>query len=250
MSRALITIHGYLTDVNDFGVLYDKVGFYDGVFKYVIPGHDQDGNVKDFVKKDVLSDLLSYFDNVASSYDQVDVAGYSLGGALACILATERNVNKLVLLSPALKIFNLKSSSAQRKLGRNLYNEYLLKATGSNAERKRYARTQSKQYLNRYKVVAREWIRNTFPKVTLCNFCKLVRLSNLSVKRLKSHGKLAVPTLLVWGNCDQFVPYRAVQTARKYFADLQVFTQYQLDHSLLRSSYNGFVADEIVHFVR
>lgn len=40
MSKAVLTVHGFLTDIKDFGRLYDYLDFYDEVVPYKVPGHN------------------------------------------------------------------------------------------------------------------------------------------------------------------------------------------------------------------
>lgn len=249
MKRALITIHGYLTTPADFGVLYDKVGFYDDVFRYVIPGHD--GNYKLFEDKTTETDLLAYYDNnLANKYGVIDVVGFSLGGALACYLATMRKVDKIVLLAPALKVFNIGSLGAQIKLHGRLQRQSFAVAQGNLLSRIKYANNTSNKYMQRYNDVVIDWLKNTFPHATIGNVAELLRLSRLANQRLGEVGKLDNPTLLVWGKCDQFVPYSSVQTAQKYFTNITLSIHDELDHSLLRNPQNNYVADETVTFLQ
>ena len=249
MKRALITIHGYLTTPNDFGVLYDKADFYEQIFRFVIPGHD--GNYKEFENKTTVDDLLRYYDdNLAGKFDVIDVVGFSLGGALACYLATVRKIDSVVLLAPALKIFNPSSLGQQIKLHGQIRRQTFSVSQGNLFSKLKYANATTNAYMKRYSDVVVDWLKNNFPHATIGNVAELLRLSRLANAKLNEVGKLNNPTLVVWGKCDQFVPYSSVQLAKKHFADITVSIHDELDHSMLRNPQNNYVADEVVTFLK
>ena len=58
MSKAVMTIHGFLTDTKDFGRLYDYLGFYDEVVPYKVPGHNDGEPFDKFNKEDTVAGIL------------------------------------------------------------------------------------------------------------------------------------------------------------------------------------------------
>ena len=106
MSRAVMTIHGFLTDTKDFGRLYDYLDFYDEVKPCEIPGHNGKLDFTKFTVESTLVEVTGCFDRLKREHDEVDVVGFSMGGALASYLAVTRKVNRCVLMAPANKYLN------------------------------------------------------------------------------------------------------------------------------------------------
>ena len=107
MKKIVILIHGYLTDSNDFNKLEkDLVPYYDYVVSLNLPGHGKYQNMKDFT----LDATFKYLFDEISFYltlGKVDLIGFSLGGALVHYLCAKfKNINKAILLAPAIKYLN------------------------------------------------------------------------------------------------------------------------------------------------
>ena len=72
------------------------------------PGHGEKGiyDYNNFNSKDTFKCVLDAFDYLKKNYEDIDVLGYSMGGALATYLSSVRKFNKLILLAPANHYFN------------------------------------------------------------------------------------------------------------------------------------------------
>ncbi|MCL2821910.1 MAG: alpha/beta hydrolase [Firmicutes bacterium] len=107
MKKAAFLIHGFLTQSQDFSPLLPHLkDKYDFILCPDLPAHGQDFCVSKnryINSDDIVGFVLSQFDILKKSYDKIDVFGFSMGGALARMLAAQRQVNKLILLAPALK---------------------------------------------------------------------------------------------------------------------------------------------------
>ena len=98
-----MTIHGFLTTTDDFGRLNQYLDHYDEIAVVQIPGHNGKTNFSLFTMQSTINTVLSTFDTLAKKHDQVDVIGFSMGGACAARMSVERKdaIKKLVLMSPA-----------------------------------------------------------------------------------------------------------------------------------------------------
>ncbi len=104
--KAILMLHGFIGSPTDYGDLPSRL-IDEGYTVYVplYPGHGRHPRTFD----DVTADDLKQFTTEAylklkAKHDEVSVVGFSMGGALAIILANQRDVDKLVLLSPQLKV--------------------------------------------------------------------------------------------------------------------------------------------------
>lgn len=104
--HAVLFLHGYIGTPADLGrlpeLLHDR-GYT--VEAPVLPGHGT--SPEDFSKisvKEMVGNVLAHYDRLRSRYRTVSVVGISMGGALATILATQREVDRLVLLAPYFKV--------------------------------------------------------------------------------------------------------------------------------------------------
>lgn len=98
---ALLCIHGLLSSGDDYKYLKNVLNdYYDYIHIPDLPGHGNN-NMK-FEVDNTLSYVLGEYDKLSVRYDKIDVIGYSMGGVLGAFLSQHRNINRLILLAPAL----------------------------------------------------------------------------------------------------------------------------------------------------
>jgi carboxylesterase len=101
--RALLLLHGFASSPAVYRLILPALSGYDALICPVLPGHGS--NLTDFSKataNDWKQAVESITEELVKTYELVDVMGLSLGGALACHLATKFPIHHLYLLAPAL----------------------------------------------------------------------------------------------------------------------------------------------------
>ncbi|MEO6173158.1 MAG: alpha/beta hydrolase [Arenimonas sp.] len=74
---------------------------------YLVPYRSYGGNPGEVTEENLYLDALNLFDNIKPQYQQVSLIGRSLGTGVATYVAAERNVNKLILVTPYDSIVNV-----------------------------------------------------------------------------------------------------------------------------------------------
>jgi len=250
MSKAVMTIHGFLTDVNDFGRLYQFLDDYDCVFKCRIPGHNDDVDFSKFNAQDTFERVLKDFDELKKSYDQVDVVGVSMGGALATWLCSQRDVHKAVFVAPANKYINFGSPLRLLKFYFDTYKDSFDNAEGPLAERVRIAKGAVDVYRDNTRKAlrfAKERLVPNYNLHTLTAFAELIRDVN---KALEQKGKIDTPSLLLWGKLDELVPKQSSEYVTKHFPNCRVKIYFDVSHLMFFSNKDDKIIADTVEFLR
>ena len=103
--KALLMLHGFSSSPAVFRLMYTQLQEYDFIYAPLLPGHGV--TLQQFARtarNQWVHSAKQCFKEIYPSYQQIDVLGLSLGGLLACHLAQELPVNRLVLLAPALAL--------------------------------------------------------------------------------------------------------------------------------------------------
>lgn len=105
-SPAVLLIHGYGGSPFDLKPLSDALKKEGYAFHAILlPGHGSTPkDLKDIQKSDWLDKASSAYESLKQQYEDVSVVGFSMGGAIALLTAAEKDVNKLVLISPYFKV--------------------------------------------------------------------------------------------------------------------------------------------------
>ena len=247
--RAVITLHGFLTDSDDFTTLYDFLPtVYDKVFKFVTPGHVKPPDFKKFTTNDTFAALDKFFDEVSAEYENIDVIGFSMGGALATYLCSTRKINKAVLLSPANKFLHPGVIYRYIKFYfKSFWQAYTVDDMGD--EQDRIARALT--YLQPYNSDTR---KATFMMLTrLIPYYNAHTLSTLNnvVSRCNANLKqIDTPTLMLWGELDELVPQSSLTYLDQYILNSKTVIFSDLGHMLLYSENRQKLIDEIMDFVK
>ena len=107
MKQAVLLIHGFGGNPKELEPLHDLlVKKKIPVVSVTLTGHGKGRySVPVVTEAHWRKDIFTAFDSLQKKYSSVCVVGFSMGGALALQIATERVVSKLVLISPC---FHLK----------------------------------------------------------------------------------------------------------------------------------------------
>ncbi len=249
MTKAIMTIHGYLTDMEDFGELYDHLSDYDCVHKCAVPGHAHDADPSRFTVDNTIAKILSDFDKLSMQYDEVDVVGYSMGGALTTYLCAIRDVHRAVLLAPSNKFFNMTSLLKWGVYMVKSYAEPLLESSGDVQDRLHFAnKNVAKESDN---VSATIGMAGTMlENLTITNFNTFKKLMLQCNKMLDAavlvNGKITTPIHIVMGGLDELVPYKSAEYITTRFVDATVEQIDTLGHAMLRTTHEEYIVGKIL----
>lgn len=245
-----MTIHGFLTNVADFGALHDNLDFYDKVMPFCLPGHDKNAQFSQFTVQNTIEQVMQCYDDLASKYDQVDVVGYSLGGALATYIASKRNVGKLVLIAPANKYFTLSAPLHYFKFFNRKYSQSYRNAQGDVVTRAKVAHKSIAPYTRDVAVSLSVACRNIVRYVDVHTLDTLKKLCAIANAQIETVGELHCPTLILYGAMDELVPLSSVEYVRKHFVN-NIYNFYDdVGHAMLHTSKEPTLIADIVRFLK
>ncbi|HIT78566.1 MAG TPA: alpha/beta fold hydrolase [Candidatus Limihabitans stercoravium] len=249
MSKAVMTIHGFLTDVADFGDLYDSLGDYDCVYKCKIPGHNGKVNFNEFNVADTLATVRSDYDMLREKYDQVDVIGFSMGGALTSYLCSVRDVHRAVLCAPSNKYLNFRSLFAMLSFYFKTYNEKYQNSNGAVAARMREANDYLKPYRNNSLLSIRIGIRRILPNINSHTYSVFRDLMKLCNDALKERQSIDVPAMVVWGKLDELVPRSSADFVCDFFTYHKLKLYDDVGHALFLTNNSPRLIRDIVQYL-
>lgn len=249
MSKAILLLHGFLSDIHDFAVLEDFFEtYYDHIERVSYPGHESRDYYL-FHSKETIELVTQTFDKLKEKYDDIDVMGYSMGGALAVYLSTIREFHKLILLAPANKYFRFRlpfiriKDSIERYIGTGDINklpkeekveQYQQVAKAIRIDDKESFKFLVEKYFKMY--ILRAYI----------HFRRLIKECNTDLKEIKN------PTFIAWGELDQLVPRKSVKHLCEYCMHehtvLKIYPY--LSHLMLNSSFREPLVKDIIAFIQ
>ncbi len=222
--KAILMIHGLasgISDVEYMARILELESNFD-VYTFTLPGHD----IKQKVKKEQwVEECVNEIEFLINNgYKSIYLVGYSLGGILACILAKYKEVKKVVLISPAFKIFALKEENLD-----------ILKTIKT-------APKILKQY-SKDTITTRIF---KLPLSVIFEFLNFVIENQNAVKNLK------VPTLIFYGTDDKMVRQDSIDyvyqnTLNKY---KKVIYVKNATHDLLRENKNEEIVQSTKKFLK
>lgn len=247
--KGALFLHGFLTDEKDFGKLPRIVkGRYDKISRIIFPGHQKPNDFSKFTVDDTLNMAVKAFDQLKKTCDDVDVYGFSMGGAIATYLTKIREPSRLILLAPANKYLNVKVGIEQFKFQVRTINT-ALKPGEQRKERLKKAKiifsTNLENDKRGLKLLTRQLIPN-YNYHTLSTFMKLIKKCNLNLTEIKC------PTLIMWGYLDQFVPIDSANFVKGICTNekskLVIFDD--ISHLMLISKNDKEVIKEVINFIQ
>lgn len=249
MSRAVMTIHGFLTDTKDFGRLYDYLDFYDEVVPCEVPGHNGKVDFSLFTVEGTFVAVTACYDRLRAKYDEVDVIGFSMGGALASYLAATRDVNKCVLLAPANKYLNPRFIFDAIKYYANFQHKTYKSSSGRFHERISAVREGMKPYQRNIKVCLKIEIDKILPNLNTHTYRVFYKLIEKINKTLDVSASIQAPTLIIRGDLDELVPKSSVEYLIKHFVDCKTECLEDVGHGLLLTNRDNALITKIIEFL-
>jgi carboxylesterase len=126
----IILLHGFTATTVEVKPLAEYLNHQGGfqVFAPLLPGHGTNpADLNNVTWKDWRNEIITVYQEASQNFKNVYVGGESMGGVLACLLASEfKEIKKLVLFSPAIKVDNLGLSRFVR-----FFKKYIPKRTGN-----------------------------------------------------------------------------------------------------------------------
>ena len=210
MSRALLLIHGFLTCTDDWDAVVPALrDLYDEVVAFKQPGHERPGtrpHYKDFTADACYSALDATMRDLGERFDEVDVAGHSMGGAMALYVASVLpNVRKAVIISPALRYPRpgafARHNSAVSALTR-------MAAGCTDAELAAVLREKAAALRTDFGKAVNMFFKRLLPNWSPHNLLTLVRITRRAEKYADG---VRCPVAVFWGGLDEFVPEKAAE---------------------------------------
>jgi esterase/lipase len=250
MSKAVMTIHGFLTDTEDFGILYDCLTpLYDEVYKVKIPGHNDPVDFKLFNKTDTINTVLNAFDYLKSRHDTVDVVGFSMGGALATMLSALRDVNKVVLMAPSNMYINMMSFYRTAKFYFAKYNDTYNKVEGDRKTRSAAANKEVDKYRQNAKNAMAIALKRIIPNLSFHTYGVFRSLMMFANETLDNAAPVTVPALLLYGELDELVPALSMDYVKARFSDIKVKVYPDIGHAMMVTNRKRFLCKTITNFL-
>lgn len=236
--KAAFLLHGYATTTDDFKSIIPFLSKnYDAIFSDNLPGHGDKSSPDAFTVNNVFDCVNKKFDEVAEEYNEIDVYGFSMGGAIASYLASNKKVSKLILLAPANAYLNVRVLFSKVKTEMAYYfaqindEDAFLKKELYKINNKRSRDMMLKKLLPNYSVA------------TMITFARIIKRCNDGLKENNTK------TLIVWGELDQLVPKRSIDILQKYFTNTQLAIMPELSHLMLYSRNYRRIIKHIEKFV-
>lgn len=246
MSRAVLLLHGFATDIDDFAPLLKSLNtIYDEIDLKLIPGHGQNDHLKNFKVKETFLFVNREFEYLKNNYDEVDIIGFSMGGALATYLASKYDVTNLVLLAPANEYLNPQLVfSRARYLFEYLYSRFNPQL--DDITKNRIERGQNQLHEDDKKsfdITMKKLIPN-YNIRSISTFSKIVKHCNDNLKQIEAR------TLIIWGDCDQLVPLSSIEFVVEHCKNVTVKMMPRISHLMLNSSEASKLVKEIIKFLK
>lgn len=249
MSRAVMTIHGFLTDTKDFGRLYDYLDFYDKVVPCEVPGHNGKVDFTKFTVESTLVEVTGCFDRLKKKYDEVDVVGFSMGGALASYLAVTRDVNKCVLMAPANKYLNPRFVFDAMKYYLDFQHKTYKASKGKFHERVIAVKDSMKPYQRNLAACLKLEFDRILPNLNMHTYRVFSKLIEKINKTIDVSPSVQAPTLIIRGDLDELVPKSSVDYLIQHFVDYKSECLEDVGHGLLFTNRDNMIIPKIVEFL-
>jgi len=225
MKKAVLIIHGFAGGTYDQEYLstYLELNRFD-VYNFTLPGHERtlfSKVTRDDWKKSCEDHLELLIKN---GYKKIYVVGHSMGGVLACYLASKyKEVKKIVLAAPAFKYMTFDKDEFKMS--------YALKNS-----------PKLLKYYSKEDIISRAI---QFPTSVVKEFMKLVDESQ------DLPNKVNCPVLLFHGTEDQIVPLKSSETIIKEFKnkDKELIVLDGVTHDIFRSKDKEQACNKIKKFL-
>ncbi|MCK9536705.1 MAG: alpha/beta fold hydrolase [Bacilli bacterium] len=250
MEKAIMLLHGFLSNETDFNDLLPYLkNYYSHIEIPIYPGHNEDESYHDFDGEKTIEFVENKLRELTEKYQEVDLVGFSMGGALAAYLAQRFPINKLVLLAPANKYFNFYLPFSKiRYLVKNFY-----------AMEKAFFKRHKEHfsiYKNKLKMmfdddvkalkIARDKYLKRYLRKVYQNFKYLIKTVNEEIDLITN------PCFIAWGKLDQLVPKESVLSLYRLcqHENRKLLIYEDVSHLMLLSANNQHLIKDIVEFLQ
>lgn len=232
--KALIFIHGYSSDRDDFKFSYERLKEkYDFVSLTNLPGHE-DEKLENFNAPDTIMYVKLLCKEVFEKYDTVDIVGYSMGGALTSMLSLEFNFRKIVLVAPANKYNGLG----------NTYKKIPFFVKGLFSKDDEEAQYKHERIVNEDKH-AISMLSSYYKKYNAKSISSFMQVIEYCNDKLEKSEKKLDDITIIYGKLDQVIPYTTVNFLNKHCDNIKYHEIEYANHFLLTSDYGQSVVDLI-----
>ena len=245
MRKAVFLLHGFATDNTDFANLIPYLTEkYDYIQNENLPGHTNKHGLKGFTMPATLGYVTRIIEELINNYDEVDIIGFSMGGALAAYLASNYKIHKLVLLAPADIYINAKYPLVRIKK----YFEYLI--TKHNKNKNGIDRILSMEDYNSVLLEEADAVKIT-KKYILPNYnLRTIKEFMSTIKFCKENtGEIKNETLIIMGDLDQLVSEKSGEFIKDRCNNAKIVTFENVSHMMLRSRRYRAIIKEIMSFL-
>lgn len=249
MSKAVMTIHGFLTDTKDFGRLYDYLDFYDEVVACEVPGHNGKVDFSKFTMEGTFVAVTACYDKLRAKHDQVDVIGFSMGGALASYLCATRDVNRCVLLAPANKYLNPRFIFDAMKYYLGVQRKTYRSTEGKLHKKMSAVKETMRPYQRNISVCLKMEFDRILPNLTVHTYRVFRKLIEKINKTLDVLPNVQTPTVIVRGALDELVPQSSVDYLIKHFDNCETVCFEDIGHGMLYTNRDDLLIKQIVEFL-
>lgn len=225
MKKAVLIIHGFAGGTYDEEYLanYLELNKFD-VYTFTLPGHERT-LFKHVTRQEWINSCEEHLNMIINAgYRKIYVIGHSMGGVLACYLASKyKEVKKLVLAAPAFKYMTFDNDEFKFT--------YALKNS-----------PKLLKYYSKEDIISRAI---QFPRSVIKEFMTLVDESQ------NYPNEIFCPVLLLHGTDDQIVPLKSSQHILEQFKnnDKKLIVLDQVTHDIFRSKEKEKVCKEIKYFL-
>lgn len=249
MSKAVMTIHGFLTDTQDFDRLYDYLDIYDEVKACEIPGHNGEVDFAKFTVESVVETVLSCYDELRSRHDEVDVIGFSMGGALCSYLCCRRDVHRAVMIAPSNKYFNLVSPFATMNFFLQSWHKTYSQTEGKIKSRIVAARASISPYKQNITTSMQIAFKRILPNISVKTFNVFSKLMKMVNEVIKEKTPVAVPSFIMWGKLDELVPRASITYLCKNFSNVKTKIYENVGHAMLLTNCDDVLIPDIIDYL-
>lgn len=249
MSKAVMTIHGFLTVKEDFGRLYDYLDCYDEVLAVELPGHNGEVDFDKFTLDSTKQVVLSAYDGLRAKYDEVDVIGFSMGGTLTTWLCAERDVHRAAMVAPANRYVNVMMPFEALKFYGGLKIGTFFKTKGSLKDKRNAVKEIFAPYSQNIATTNKIAKERTFKYMNPHTFGVFRDIISMANKSVEEHSPVNTPSLVLWGKLDELVPERAMKFVQKHFPNAQSIVYPDVGHAILATHRDSDAIREIMKFL-
>ena len=234
--ECIMLFHGFGGSPHDLKPLTDVLdSLQKDYYAVTLEGHGtHPRDLKDVKHTTWINDCFNIYDSLSTEYKSIVLIGFSMGGAISQIISAERDVSKLVLLSPYYRIrqkwyYLGKPEKWAKRL--NLLLPYVKKM--------KIGQINDPKGLNSY---------NAYEKLPLKAVGELVKVGNMA---LASGYNVKCPILWMHSNRDIVSDFRfSRDTFNKYESNNKKFIEYTNSNHILLYDYDSIdVIEQIMRFL-